>query len=900
MGNGSGGTIFGAGAGALYGSLPGGVSILVGLEIGATLGALLDAVGQRPDVNRTGDARWSGSTYGTSIVRGWGKNRTDVQIVGGVRNSNDGTYLFEFDEGGKKGPATAHYHTSIVGVIAETGFTFPDGTQVERKIVLDRLWAADIMFWQNPDATAPPSWSSSTTYNSSDYVLGSDNQIYWSLADSNTNHDPTVGANQGVWWQLAQTTTGNPNLTLHPGPMESTFTQAVDSFWASYNGLANTSAMRGLTYFVLQDWDTFQVGNQVPQRISAEWHYETPITDADILSDLLRFSGLGTSDIDVSLATPSFTGFQQKARSAVSELIGPIALAKAYDLSMIDGKVWAIPRGGDIVATIPDDDLCAVLNGDKLADRVESTVLADRAELPSMIQLLFYNEDQYHRQYTAPAVREGATDNSSDIQTALVMTGTEGAQTAGRLLDTAWLEEGAEHAIYLPGRYKHLAPSDPIEFTWRGVMTRFRIERTEYVQNFLKATCVRDELEVLNRHETADGNSPTPVTPPAQIRPTTFYVCSPAFDPSDALAASDGFYVFANGPDGWTGCQVDYTWDAPGGGRDWISGPFVGTRSSFGLTTSHVLPDAGSPGYDASGSDYTRYLPAIARVMGLSDSTQSAVNAGTQNAILGDGATAEILGIVGVDPMGTNQKVGPGLIRGMRSSVYTGHALGETLACAPDVAHTTKINVDHSKVGATVYVRAYSPGQTRDDSPEHTCVISAATKPFPVNGPPVDPSSISVGTPQYAGLSETIAFTAVFTTTPPAGQTLNWWYSTNGGSTWTAGPTNAGNTYTPPAFTSGTMEVRCEPYTQDGRTTGNYTASANQTYAAPTGATAVDPDSVSATVSGYAGATELGVFAAVFTTHTPTPGQTYQSQYSTDAGRLKLILGLAPMSNLTG
>jgi len=176
-------TLIGTIGGGIVGSLVPGVGTLAGARIGATLGALADGLTAQ-DTAKVRDARWSGATYGTAIQRGWNRNRTDCAIIWALRNAN-GTYLFEHEKGkGKKGGGTeTHYHASFAFLVGDTGFTFPDGTQVERAIIPDRLWAADKIVWQSESAAPISLWFSGHTYDFGDYVQATDGHVYSSAAD---------------------------------------------------------------------------------------------------------------------------------------------------------------------------------------------------------------------------------------------------------------------------------------------------------------------------------------------------------------------------------------------------------------------------------------------------------------------------------------------------------------------------------------------------------------------------------------------------------------------------------------------------------------------------------------------------------------------------------------------
>ncbi|MBS1717124.1 MAG: hypothetical protein JSS72_05270 [Armatimonadetes bacterium] len=51
-----------------------------------------------------------------------------------------------------------------------------------------------------PDSSLPAAWSNSSTYNTGDLAIGSDNKIYYSLVDGNSGNDPTIAA-AGNWAQ---------------------------------------------------------------------------------------------------------------------------------------------------------------------------------------------------------------------------------------------------------------------------------------------------------------------------------------------------------------------------------------------------------------------------------------------------------------------------------------------------------------------------------------------------------------------------------------------------------------------------------------------------------------------------------------------------------------------------
>lgn len=714
-------TLIGGGLGAGLGSLAGGIGAGPGFRIGATVGALLDGLTAKNPA--TADARWRGVTYNAPIQRGWGQYRTDGQIIWALRNTVDGSYIFRHDTFKSKVKGTVpHYSASFAVLVLETGFTFPDGTQVERPIVIDRIWMADKLAWQSSNAAPIPAWSNTTTYSFGDYVTRF-GVVYSSIADTNLNEDPSVTSSN--FWIQAQTWNLNINITPHPGPTESTFTQAVDSYIATHEGIANTPAYRGLTYFTVQDMDLYTIGNTIPQNISIEWHYASNVEDGDYFSDVCRFCGLSTSEFDFSAANGNLRGIVQKGRASGQELIASTLAAKAYDFVSIDGLLKAIPRGGTAVATINDNDLSACNAGEAIPDRLAATIPTDRADLHGQIKVGYYDYTTYYRAASAIAPRNNApTQNPIDIQLELALSADEAAQIAGRLLDTEWTESGADFTIYLPGSYNYLAPPDCVNLLWQNTSTRFRVKSIEYLLNKVKAVLIRDEPQNLVRYEIGDSGL-APILQSGLILRTGFVIASPTVDLSDQFASYSGFYVWANGPTGWQGCQVWFTTDAPTATlRNWVPGPFISSQSVFG-TVATALADASAPGYETT--NHTNVKLAIDASMALGTNTQAAVTNGNSVGLLG----SEILGVVVASQVsGPTWELGPGLIRGMRGSAFTGHAANETFAMALNLSSTTKAQVDSSLIGSTVYVQCLSPNQVIGDSTELSVVIAAPVKPY--------------------------------------------------------------------------------------------------------------------------------------------------------------------------
>ena len=649
MGSGGQGFAFGGAAiGAGVGSVVPGLGTLVGAQVGSTVGTLLGGILAKPkDPAKGGDARWGGCTYGTAISRGWGQHRTDAPVFWGVRNPKDGSYLFEHDDKKRKkagSTSVAHYRATFAFMVLETGLTYGDDaqTQVERRIVVDRVWMADKIVWQSPSAVPIPAWSSATTYAYGDHVTRG-GKTYVGVADFNLSHTPP--SNSNAWWQRVSTGK-NKNLTFHPDLTESTFTMAASSVMVSHDGVAEVPAFRGCTYGVADDVDLFDVGNALPQNVSVEWHWASQCYLRDLLTDACGLSGMPADAYDFSAIADTLTGYRQTARQSGQDLVGAPLQVFAFDMASVDGVVRAVRRGGAISRGVPLSDLGGVLNGGESIDLVDERLLTDDSELHSSLRLGYYDASAGFRQSFQPSSRNvHTTENPTDVQTDLVLTTVEAAQAAGRIHDTEWLEAGNAFSVSLLGPYSDVVSTDRIQVPYRGRSMAFRVVGTEFVQNQVRVKLARDEIEVLNRYEAGVTTLAAKVDD-GQIVPTAFLPLSPATDLSNDFAAYPGFYLFANGPAGWMGGQVVYTLDPPTTAlREWVTGPFVSDASTFGTMGAALADGAGgstspaSPTLSASGGNASASLSWTASSGATSYSVRRGTASGGPYAVVQSGLT---------------------------------------------------------------------------------------------------------------------------------------------------------------------------------------------------------------------------------------------------------------------
>lgn len=256
--------------GSVLGAVVGGpAGELAGMRWGFTIGSLVEGFLARPP--SIGDAHFSGASYGTGLNRVIGTGRVDCPTIWAQQLSN-GTYLTNNGAPGKGKTSGDQYSATFMLHVAETAFTFADGTQVEWPLLINRVWMADMIVWQSNNAEKIADWSSSVLYSFGDYATDSGSgDVYYSLGNNNIGHNPTSD-NQAspIWWKLVSVTDTNVEMTVHPQPGESSFTMAADSNQVSAAGITNTSAYRGCTNLFFNNLNLYQIGNQMPQAASCE------------------------------------------------------------------------------------------------------------------------------------------------------------------------------------------------------------------------------------------------------------------------------------------------------------------------------------------------------------------------------------------------------------------------------------------------------------------------------------------------------------------------------------------------------------------------------------------------------------------------------------------------------
>lgn len=798
-----------AGAGAAIGSAIGGpAGAFKGFQIGAAVGSVAEAIMNQPHGNgMLKDLKYSGSSYVVPITRFWGTSRVGGNIIWTAKDSNGNTLVQHTHSqsilGGASGgfggsSQNSTYYTATLAVQIGVGtHTFPDGSQVYRPVNVLRIWADSKLVYSS-SAIHTLSMSGSTSGGT--YTLTFDHvttpplpynataaQIQAALEALSTVGAGNVAVSGGLLPQypvvitfkgaLYNTSTGlditssvtggtatltqnltntmqlqlGHNLEIYPGSES----QTADPTMQASLGASNTPAYRGTAYCVIQNMDLTDFGQRIP---SFQFEVDNgPVFVSDAISDLIRYSGVPVSAIDVSAASAiTLQGLVESNQSASIDTINPLLLAYNLDLIDVDGYLRLVARGGAVTTTVNALDYGTDLGNKQQTVTQYSRTRLMRWDLPGTYQITYHDVNanyetgmqQDHRQL-------GNVQNIVQLDlTGLTLDANSAKVVASTQLDYSWTEQDS-FEFYLPWKYINIAPADILSIPLKdGGYARVRVTEMELaLEGLLHIYAVLDGAQ--NATQVLGGSSGSGPTLPPSIGIPTVWTQWSGYEVQDVDQAYPGIYIAAaaeNGDTRWRGCTVYYSLD----GTNYVAGPTITSPSAFGVTTTAL----GSGGAVAGSFDTTNTVGVdlTASWGALASVSESEVLGGQNHALIGD----EIVGAATDTLTGAYLYTLSDIRRGERSTAMTGHASGERfIAISPAIS---RINFTPDQVGSTVYLKCLSPGQALTDVTAQTCVILAATPTAlqtQVNGLTTTVSGISVvpnwlSTPQVLWSAQTV------------------------------------------------------------------------------------------------------------------------------------------------
>lgn len=249
-------------------------------------------------------------------------------------------------------------------------------------------------------------------------------------------------------------------LTQHLEIYLGTDTQNPDSTIQSFEG-SDIPAFRKRVYLVFRDLPLENFGNRIPA-VDVEVVERTDLKLKDLIKEISVLSGINAASLKITNLDTPITGyiFRQDGttpRSTLEQLQQVFLFLGREKNSFID--FYPI-EDAVVVATIPQSRLGtegteAIYTKKELSDR----------ELPSEVQLEYYNQDNNHEQ-GIQGIRRASKDyeNVTNIRTSLISDDGTMAYRASLLLSYLWMGKTRyENVSLLPLYFKDVSAGDLVE-----------------------------------------------------------------------------------------------------------------------------------------------------------------------------------------------------------------------------------------------------------------------------------------------------------------------------------------------------------------------------------------------------------------------------------------------------
>lgn len=309
------------------------------------------------------------------------------------------------------------------------------------------------------------------------------------------------------------------------------------------------------------------------------------VTVGSIVRDQCERSGL-TSDIDfdVSELDKLIHGYKVERIMSGRDIIAPLRQYALFDGLETDKLRFPL-RGGDVVATLTDDDLGAHEPGSSPPALVEAQRVED-IELPYAVRVRYADTDsEYQPGAQLATMKVTAGKSAVDVETTIAMDATAAIQMA-EIMQQESVQRREDYALKIGPHLLYLTATDPIMIPLRGELQRCMIaEDTRALPGIIEAKAVRDDqsIYVSNATGTAGGAGQQTLTP---IGDTDLLIIDSAALGSGSNDA--GVFLAACGAsDRWTGYGL---FESTDGGSNYSRIAAYETASTMG-TLLDAIPE---------------------------------------------------------------------------------------------------------------------------------------------------------------------------------------------------------------------------------------------------------------------------------------------------------------------
>jgi len=309
----------------------------------------------------------------------------------------------------------------------------------------------------------------------------------------------------------------------------------------------------------------------------------------DVVTDLCEAVGLdGGTDLDVSELTDDVRGYLINERMTARAAIQTLMNAFFFDGVESDGILKFPKRGAASIASIPETDLAAYLDGEDRPQKMVST-RTQELELPKRLEVSYADIDadyevgtQYEERLTTQS------EEMAEVRIPIALDKDEAKQIAVKHLGLVW-HSRTTRTFSLPYEYITLDATDVITVTKGGQEYNLRIQKITPAIGVLNLETVDDDADLYISD--AEGSAPTTRYDDISYAGPTYLVLIDA-PLIDSTKNETGIWVATLGYlDFWSGAEIYKSID---GGSTW--GSFTSSiRDAVITKATDTLGDVADP-----------------------------------------------------------------------------------------------------------------------------------------------------------------------------------------------------------------------------------------------------------------------------------------------------------------
>lgn len=466
------------------------------------------------------------------------------------------------------------------------------------------------------------------------------------------------------------------------------------------------------------DWQLWKTGHWVNGKLGTS-------TLGAVIAVLLKKAGLEDTDFDVTRLTQQLDGYVILQVLSCRERIEQLQSMFNFDAVETDGIIKFVPRGGQSIANITQDELVTNSSGGSIREEVEIT-RKQELDLPQQVNITYISRTANYDPGTQMSQRQ--TVNAVDsvgINVPVVSTDQYAKTVADITLYNAWVSR-VGFKFTLPAKYCLIEPTDILTLAIDGVNYVMRVSTTKIERTgLMEVTAVAEDVSTYDFY-TPPGETP-PIAQPGTIIPNTRLelLDLPAL-PNDTEGVGILRAATVSQGENWEG-SVIYRSDDGGqaGGNTFAVMSSTDTEHTVGGALTLLAP------YSSNSWDYANTVDVLLQFGTLSSISELGVLNGGNVALLGN----EVIQFQNAQLLADKKYRLSKLLRGRLGTEHEvgTHALAERFVLLS--SNLVRVAVQNSIIGLARHYKPVSVGGSLATTVEQVFTYTGKTlRPYsPVN-----------------------------------------------------------------------------------------------------------------------------------------------------------------------